>query len=328
MCDDGLMTSPTHRAIALLSLFSVAQCWSGAALADRLGVSPRTIRRDVNRLRDMGFPIEAEQGPEGGYRLRTGGDHYLAVLDDAQSVSVAVALLQAAAGAPVTSTADSLRAIETLRHLLPSSVLSSVKSVHAASGTVDVGWNVPPDTRLIAELAAACNRKVRVRFRYCDSRGRVSSRDVEPLRILTTGNAWYCVSFDLNRQALRSFRLDRITELTVTTFRAERRDLPDPVRYLQQNLTETPRWPVWARVRYLAPLEMIVGEVPRLYGSCRSAEDGTTEVTAGAEDWDALAGHLALIAIKLGVTMQPISPPEFSDALVRIGRRITSFGAP
>jgi predicted DNA-binding transcriptional regulator YafY len=200
---------PTGRALALLSCLTGRPHWSGAELAARLGVTTRTVRRDVERIRRLGYEVDAAAGTEGGYRLRAGAVVPPLFLDADEAVAVVTALL-AAAGDETTGMVDaSQRALAKLHHVLPAPVRGRADAVRRASRSAAVGRApaVPPDR--IAALAESCRDGAAVRFGYVARDGRRSDRRVEPNALVTVRSVWYLVAYDLDRADWRVFRVDR-----------------------------------------------------------------------------------------------------------------------
>ncbi|GAB3622089.1 YafY family protein [Mariniluteicoccus endophyticus] len=321
------MTGPTQRALTLLSLLEARAVWPGPELAERLGVTTRTVRRDVDRLRELGYPVEGDHGADGGYRLGRGTRLPPLVLDDDEAVAVAVGLRQAAAGGLGGIEEDALRALAKLEQVLPSRLVPVVRAIDDATAALDVRSGPQIDPEVLTGLARAAHGRVRVRFAYRSGDGRAGARHVEPHRLLTTGRVWYLFAFDRDRDDWRTFRLDRVSDLHVTTFRFSPRPAPDAAAHLQQRLRTTPQWPVTAVVRIAAPLDQVERRIPRFHATCVAEGDASTRVTAGADDLPSLARHLALAALDLGAGLEPLSPPELGDALADVARRVEAFGS-
>ncbi|GGQ19709.1 DNA-binding transcriptional regulator [Streptosporangium pseudovulgare] len=204
---------PAGRLLRLLSLLQSRTDWPGPELADRLGVSTRTIRSDIERLRDLGYPVSAVSGTAGGYRLGPGARLPPLLLDDEEAVAVAIGLRTAAAQAVDGIEETSLRALAKLELVLPARLRPRVAAL--AASTVPMPGNHPAvDVGVLATLAAACRDRRRVRFDYRDHDGNATVRDAEPYRLVPTGRRWYLVAWDVDRDDWRTFRIDRLTPRT------------------------------------------------------------------------------------------------------------------
>src|SRR6186997_200527 len=202
---------PSGRLLRLLSLLQTPRDWTGAELADRLEVSPRTIRNDVDRLRALGYPVHATRGPIGGYRLEAGATLPPLLLEDEEAVAVAIGLRTATGGAVTGIEETSLRALAKLEQVLPPRLRSRVSTLQAV--TVHVrrpGGGPTIDPAVLTDLARVCRDHSRLRFDYSDRRGEATQRRVEPYRIVNSGQRWYLVAWDTDREDWRTFRVDRM----------------------------------------------------------------------------------------------------------------------
>ncbi|GMA20817.1 helix-turn-helix transcriptional regulator [Arsenicicoccus piscis] len=212
------MAETIRRILRLLDLLQSRPVWSGPELAGRLGVTDRTIRRDVERLRELGYLVEGEHGSAGGYRLRAGRELPPLLLDDEEAIAIAVSL-RGAATSPVSGVGEAaLRALAKLDTVFPPRLRAQVAAVQEVTTAVPRAvTEVGPE--VLVEVARAARGRVQLRFDYTTRAGAVSGRRVEPYRIVTTGLRWYLMAFDLEREDWRTFRLDRIASVHVTTFR-------------------------------------------------------------------------------------------------------------
>lgn len=245
----------TGRALELLALLCARPQWQAAQLCQRLEVPARTLRRDIERLRELGYPITSATGPHGGYRLGSGGRLPPLVLDDDEAVAVAVALRHATVGSDAGLEVSALMALAKLDQVLPPVLRERVGAV--SETTVHLrGRALPPvPTELLVHLAGACRRPERVRFDYTDAQGRESARHTEPYRMVCTEFQWYLVAFDLGRSGWRTFRIDRIASLRCTgaTF-VQRDDVPDAAEQVAAGVALY-AWPVQATVLLRCSLE-------------------------------------------------------------------------
>lgn len=318
------MAETTWRVLTLLSLLESRATWSGPDLAAELGVTTRTIRRDVERLRELGYPVHGEQGTEGGYRLGRGRRLPPLVLDDDEAVAVALCLRQGAAGALSGVGEPALRALTKLDQVLPARLSAKVHTIDDATAALPGRAAPRMDTDVLSRLAQACQQTVRARLGYTARDGARSQRHVEPYRLVTTGRVWYLFCFDLDREDWRTFRLDRIDGLHVTTFRFRPRPSPDPVEHVHRAFSH-PTWAYQVTVLYDAPLEAVQARIPARYGSCETAADGRTSVTAGADELTELALHLVWAAIDLDAELEVVDPPELRQELRRLSARVSGY---
>ena len=235
------MADTSTRTLRLLSLLQTRRYWPGGELADRLGVSPRTLRRDVDRLRELGYPVEAQRGVDGGYQLAAGAALPPLVVDDEEAVALAVGL-QAAAQSPVEGVADSsVRALAKVVQVMPGRLRRRVEAL--AAMTVPAAWDggARPalDPAVLTTIALACRDAERIEFDYTAASGTASRRHVEPHRLVSLGRRWYLVGYDLDRQDWRSFRLDRLTGPAGSGARFRPRDLPaaDAASFVRAGIT-------------------------------------------------------------------------------------------
>ncbi|MFP5320221.1 MAG: helix-turn-helix transcriptional regulator, partial [Acidimicrobiia bacterium] len=236
---------PTARVLELLALLQTHRTWTAAELADRLEVTDRTVRRDVDRLRSLGYPVEATVGAAGGYRLAAGAHLPPLVLDDDEAVAIAVGL-QAAAGAAIAGMEEtSLRALAKLEQLLPDRLRRRTHAVH--SSLVTRRWaapdEVPVDPDVLGVLATACRDDEEVRFDHTKRDGEVTQRLVQPNRLVALGRRWYLLAWDVRRDDWRTFRLDRISRARLAGVRFPRREPPggDAAEFVERAVQATPR---------------------------------------------------------------------------------------
>ena len=224
--ESGRMADTGNRTLRLLSLMQNRRHWSGSDLAERLGVSLRTVRRDIERLRDLGYPVEAQPGVDGGYRLAPGASLPPLVLDDEEAVALTVGL-QAAAQTAVTGMAESsVRVLTKVVQVLPPRLRQRVDALRAM--TVAAGWSgdTTVEPQVLTAVATACRDCERITFAYTAADGAQTERHTEPFRLVALGRRWYLVAYDVDRGDWRSFRLDRLTDPRTTGARFAPRRLP------------------------------------------------------------------------------------------------------
>lgn len=326
---------PTGRALALLSCLTARQHWSGAELAARLGVTTRTVRRDIDRLRRLGYGIDAAAGTDGGYRLRSGVAAPPLFLDADEAVAVVTALLAAGADQTTGMVDASLRALAKLHHALPPGVQGRAEAVRHAARAAAVGRAPAVDPARVAALAEACRDGAAVRFDYVARDGRSSARRVEPSALVTVRSVWYLVAYDLDRADWRMFRVDRMQgELARSGHGVGRRRVPggDALAFVAASLAEMPyehtadidlaasRDDVLAALGWLNPMRV----TPLDAGSCRlhlGAAD-LADLARQIVDVIAVAPVLALTApdpvrthlASVTTTLtDALAPPDVSD---------------
>ncbi|MCC7196432.1 MAG: WYL domain-containing protein [Gemmatimonadaceae bacterium] len=318
------MTTTTSRLLTLLSLLQARRDWPGSALAQRLAVSPRTVRRDVDRLRDMGYRIRATMGPDGGYRLDAGEELPPLLFDDDQVIALAVALQDATAtGAAIEEAA--LRALTTVRQVMPSRLRHRLDAlaftpVGANVGAAQAGA-VPPQT-LLAVSTAIRAREV-LRFDYAPrpgDDGPPSRERVEPHHLVTSRGRWYLVAWCRIRAQWRIFRADRIAPSTPTGPRFVPREVPggDVAEYVSARFKGSAaenRWPCVGR----AILHRPAREVAPFAGDgiVEDLGDGRCRLEAGSWSWVSLAATLC----QFDAEIDAVEPPEFVDAFAVLAER-------
>lgn len=318
------MSETANRLLNLLSLLQAPRHWTGPQLAARLEVTVRTVRRDVDRLRSLGYPVDSTAGPDGGYRLAAGASMPPLVLDDAEAVAVAVCL-RAGTNGSVADVADAaISALAKLEGVLPTRLRPQV----AALGSMTVSLSgvdasgVDPAT--LVTIAQACRESLVLRFGYRDGHGRSSERRTEPFRLVHTGRRWYLVARDQDRSAWRTFRVDRMVNPTCPGHRFVRSDPPDAARFVAESITTNP-YRHQASVLLHAPAAVAAERVPPTVGVVEAIDVDTSRLTTGADDLTALAIHLAL----LGVDFTVEAPAALATLVRQLGDRLlSSAGVP
>ena len=219
------MAATASRVLELLSLLQMHRQWAGPELADRLGVTERTLRRDIDRLRELGYRIDAARGTAGGYRLEAGAQLPPLLLTEEEAVTVAVGLRSAVAQGLVDGENTTLSALAKFEQLLPPALRARTDALASTLHTSPTG-GAPVAPELIGTLALACRDQERIRFRYRAADGTESQRSVEPHAVVTQGRSWFLVAWDREREDWRTFRVDRIAEVFGTRVRFEPRAIP------------------------------------------------------------------------------------------------------
>jgi predicted DNA-binding transcriptional regulator YafY len=318
--DDTL--APSARLFALVSLLQLRREWTGQELADRFGVGPRTIRRDIDKLRALGYPVHAARGVAGGYRLGSGGRLPPLMLDDAEAVAVAVGLRTAAAGSITGVDETSVRALAKLEQVLPERLRRRVRALGASTSAIATGAPAL-DADVLVALAGACRDTLRARFAYSDGDGRESERHTEPRALVHSGFDWYLVAFDLDRAGWRTFRVDRIRGRVRPGGRGEGRTVPggDPAAYVQSRAGRSGGLgAASARVRLRVRAARVQGRIPASYAVVEpEGEDSCVVTTVGP--WS--IGFLFRMAL-LDQAMEVLGPPEFAEAARALTSRLSA----
>ncbi|WP_344875300.1 YafY family protein [Nonomuraea antimicrobica] len=310
------MLDTSARLLKLLSLLQAHRDWSGPELSSRLGVSTRTIRNDVERLRSLGYPVHATPGVAGGYRLGAGAALPPLLLDDEEAVAVAVGLGRAAGGGVEGIEESSVRALAKLEQVLPSRLRRRVNALNTY--TIQIPGEapaVPPD--VLTTIANAARDHERLRFDYTAHEGERSRRDVEPYRLVHRRGRWYLVCYDLGRNDWRMFRVDRMSPRTPAGPRFTPRELPgggDVAAYVERAVS-TAMWRYRARVLLHAPAEQ-VRALP-LSLEVEPVDEHTCLAHLGGDDLNGMAVWIGFI----GVDFEVLDPPELAEHVLRLSER-------
>jgi predicted DNA-binding transcriptional regulator YafY len=315
------MADTSARTLRLLSLLEGRRYWPGAELAERLQVSARTLRRDVDRLRELGYPIQAQRGVDGGYQLAAGTALPPLVVDDEEAVALAVGLQVAAQGAVEGTAEASMRALAKVIQVMPARLRRRVEALNAA--TVPASWGNTPqaavDPAILTTTAMACRDAERLRFSYTAASGEQTDRHVEPYRLVLLGRRWYLVGYDLTRQDWRSFRLDRLAGPRGTGARFRPRELPaaDAAAFVRAGIGRaTAVYEVEALVD--APAET----VRERFGRWAAVEEVSETRSRIRMTVDQLEWPMMLLG-SLGAEFEVISPPELLVQVRDWARRFT-----
>jgi predicted DNA-binding transcriptional regulator YafY len=307
------------RLLRLLSLLQARRDWSGAALAERLEVSERTVRRDIDRLRDLGYPVHASRGTDGGYRLGAGAAMPPLLLDDDEAVAVAVGLRTAAGGTVAGIEETSVRALAKLEQVLPARLRHRVNALQ--SYTVPMPPDRPGPTvepGVLTVLAAACRDAERVRINYRGHDGSATVRAVEPHRLVSWGRRWYLVAWDVDRQDWRTFRVDRIAPRVPTGPRFAPREGPagGAAAYVARGVSAA-AWRHWSRVLVHAPAEVVTDRINPAVGVVEAVDEHTCILSTGADSLTTLAVYLGMLDLDFEVA----EPPELVSHLRELTAR-------
>jgi predicted DNA-binding transcriptional regulator YafY len=322
------MANTSSRALRLLSLLQSHRFWPGAELAGRLGVSPRTLRRDVERLRELGYPVTAHPGVDGGYQLAPGAALPPLVLDDDEAVAVAASLRLAAAGAVTEAAA---RTLAKVTQVIPARLRRRAEAVAAMTelGSWDPAraGQAAIDSDVVASAALACRDAERIRFDYVAANGERTQRHVEPHRLVVLDRRWYLVGYDLTRGGWRSFRLDRLAgapQPTGARFRPRPLPADDAADFVRRNIAAAPRPGTW---QVEAVVDAPAAAVRERIGRWATVEEAGQDrcrvlMTTADTDWPVIALGLT------GADFRVLAPPELADRVARWGARFVRAAAP
>ncbi|MGI5450241.1 helix-turn-helix transcriptional regulator [Streptomyces sp. CA-243310] len=310
------MNDTPARLLTLLSLLQTPREWPGSELAERLRVSARTIRRDIDRLRELGYPVEATLGSDGGYRLVAGAAMPPLLLDDEEAVAIAVGL-RAGAGHAIEGIEEaSVRALAKLEQVLPSRLRRRVSALQSATVAVSRGDGATVDPRTLTTMAAAVAGPERLRFDYRARDGAATRRLVEPYRLVSTGSRWYLVAYDLEREDWRTFRVDRVSEPSATGARFAARALPmEAEEFVRRGLRGGETYRV--EVTFTATADALPGwlreDAVEERGGCRVRFD-----TGETPEW--VAARLALTGLGFAVR----EPAALADSARGLAERLSA----
>lgn len=312
------------RTLKLLSLLQTHRYWPGAELAERLEVSPRTLRRDVERLRDLGYRIDAARGIAGGYQLRAADSMPPLMLDDDEAVAVAVGLTSGSTGAVLGYEEASVHALAKVISLMPARLRGRMEAVNSQT---DRGpeYGPPIDAATLTVFAQACRDREVVRFAYTAADGAQTRRRVEPHRLVSLGRRWYLVAFDTGRDAWRSFRVDRAADAAAAGVWFSARRIPggDAVAFVQDGITRQ-AGEGNVRVRFHCPAESVAAFVGRW---------GQVEPDAAVDTACLLTMHVRemhwplMVLAAIDAPFDVLDPPELAQSVAAVGTRFTAFAA-
>lgn len=315
----GSMSDTTHRTLRLLTLLRSRAEWTGSELAEQLETTTRSVRRDINRLRSLGYPVDSVRGHGGGYRLGTDAKLPPLILDLDQAVAVGVGLRLASSSgiSGLDQQAEAcLVKLEELSHAVLRERISTItQAVDVVSGS-----STPVNADVLLALSHGIRGHLQVRMDYVARNGAPTHRRLEPYRVLAMGARWYLFAWDLDRGDWRTFRLDRIQAVRVSTFAFSPRPTPEIQEHLHRSVTTDPYQHV-VRIRFRAPLAQVQGQL----GTCAGLlqEDGAEAClfTTGSQDLQWTAGWLAGLALD----MQIVEPMELVDAVADLGRQLLAI---
>lgn len=317
-----MRTNPTGRALQLLSLLQTNRFWPCAELAARLGVTERTVRRDLDRLRELGYPVDSTSGRYGGYRLATGAHVPPLILDDEEAVAVAIGLRYAAEAAISGIEETSLRALAKIEALLPHRLRRRVSALHSSVASLRRAVDddvIHPES--LSVFAAACRDHEHVRFDYRRTREEHSRRHVEPHQLVTAGRRWYLVAWDRDRGDWRTFRLDRIQAPRPVGTRFPPRTVPggDAAEFVARSIGRTARDHAATLIIH-EPYAEIEGVLRWADHTLREDHAEHCVIGIRSEDLGRLAMTIAEIALTAPVSV--IEPAELASAVERLATHL------
>ena len=313
------MLETSGRLLRVLALLQGRRDWPGPELAARLGVSPRTLRRDMDKLRNLGYPVDAVPGTAGGYRLGAGAALPPLLLDDDEAVAVAVGLRTAAGGTITGIEEASIRALAKLEQVLPSRLRHRVSALRSVTVPLP-GAGPPVDPAVLTVIATAARDRQHIRFGYTSHDGAQGSRAAEPHHLVHTGRHWYLLAWDPARAGWRTFRADRITSPLITGPRFTPRDPPggDAAAYVSRSVSSAP-YRYQARIRLHLPASAAAERLPPTVGHLQADSENTCILHTGAESPDVLAIYVAI----LGAEFEILDPPELAEHILALAGRLT-----
>lgn len=322
------MSETTARALSLLNLLQTHRHWPGSELAERLGVTERTVRRDVERLRDLGYRIESTPGVAGGYRLEAGSAVPPLLLNDEEAVAMAVGLRVAAAHRLVSGHETTLTALAKLEQVLPAPLRRRVNALAETVQPAGISSGAPVSSEVLGELALACRDHERVRFRYTAASGEVTRRRVEPHALAPADRHWYLLCWDVAKQDWRTFRVDRLDEVEHT--RARFTPKPLTPEEIEEFILVARSW-VRQVVEADAVMELPLDEMRAFFGQWgqgATAEDAThTRWPVGGADWRETMYGLTYIPAGVEYTTD-LAEPARGELREMLARMLRALDAP
>ena len=317
------MPEAAARLLRLLGLLQRRPYWAGAELAERLGVGTRTLRRDAERLRSLGYLVESMPGPGGGYRLGVGTDLPPLLLDDDEAMAVTVVLGVSAGAAIPGIERAALATLDRIDRMLPPRLRTQLAALRATTISLASQRDIVVSPEHLILLARACDGCERAIFTYRTRQGVEAERRVEPHRLVTTERRWYLVAHDLDRDAWRTFRVDRMSHIRLTGHTFEPRPLDDPAGMVAESIAIAP-YLHQAKVRVAAPSDEVWRRVDPGVAVVRADGARASLVELGAETLEWIAGYL----VELGWDFEVLEPVELRDHVAALGRRLAEANGP
>jgi predicted DNA-binding transcriptional regulator YafY len=316
------MLETSVRLLHLLALMQSRRDWTGPGLAERLDVTTRTVRNDIERLRTLGYRVRSTTGHAGGYRLEAGNNMPPLLLDDDEAVAVALGLVAAASGSVSGIEETSLRALMKLEQTMPSRLRHRVDVLRSATVTAAAGGPTV-DAATLTTIADAARRHEQLRFDYLDRDGETTRRQAEPHRLVHTGRRWYLLAWDTDRQDWRTFRADRVRPVTPNGPRFEPKEPPEDALTHVLGGIGSRAWRYQARIRLAASTEAASALLPAGSGLLSPSDDGGCLWETGSDSLIDLAAYITRLDLDFTVE----SPPELRTCLDRLAARFTAAAA-
>lgn len=312
------MLKTSARLLRLLWLLQSRRYWSGAELSERVEVDARTVRRDIDRLRELGYAVEASPGLGGGYQLKAGSSLPPVLLDDEEAVAVAVAV-RAAASSIGKMEETTVRLLAKLDQLLPMRLRKRASALHSV--TISLARQGPaPSIDILTQIACACRDRFKLRIGYRDRGGNVTSRVIEPVRLAHTGRLWYLVAWDSQREDWRTFRMDRVQRLASTGSQFRAREFPgDIAAYVARSITQVP-YRYRMRIRLQGSVAELAGRIPGWCGVLEALDQESCTLSTGADSVEALAAQVLLTGADFEILEAPEGIGELREIAARLER--------
>jgi len=311
------MLETSARLLRLLSLLQGRRDWSGQELAARLEVDVRTIRRDVDRLRDLGYRVRASSGVGGGYQFGAGASMPPLLLDDDEAVAVTVAL-RSAAGSVVRLEETAMRVLAKIDQILPPRLRPRLSALHSVTVSLDRAAE-PIDPEVLTTVAVACRDNLSLRFRYRDRGGKTSVRVVEPVRLAHTGRRWYLAAWDSGRSDWRTFRMDRLQPPLSTGRRFRPREPPegDVAAYVQRSISYAP-YRFRARLALEGSAAKLAERIPPWLGVLEAVDERSCVLSTGGDSLEMVVAQMVMT----GVDFELLEPADLAPTLRRFAARL------
>jgi predicted DNA-binding transcriptional regulator YafY len=315
------MLPTSTRLLRLLSLLQSRRHWSGRDLSERLEIDQRTVRRDVDRLRELGYPVQAFSGHGGGYQLGAGSSMPPVLLTDDEAVAVAVAL-RAAAGSVAKMEETSIGLLAKLDQVLPARLRKRASALHSVTITLP-GGDTAPAVDVLTRIAAACRDNLKLKLSYKDRVGKPTMRSLEPIRLAHTGRRWYLVAWDLDREDWRTFRVDRVEQVVAVGIQFVPRKFPgDIVAYVSQAI----RYNAYAhrvRLKLKGAHEVLSKQVSPWCGKLERLDDEHCSLDMGADSME----MLVTMMVMTGMEFEMLDSHELKPLMRKVVERLArSFG--
>jgi predicted DNA-binding transcriptional regulator YafY len=311
------MLPTSTRLLRLLSLLQSRRHWSGRDLSERLEIDQRTVRRDVDRLRELGYPVQAFSGHGGGYQLGAGSSMPPVLLSDDEAVAVAVAL-RAAAGSVAKMEETSIGLLAKLDQVLPARLRKRASALHSVTITLP-GSDRAPAVDVLTRIAAACRDNLKLRLSYQDRTGKPTMRNLEPMRLAHTGRRWYLVAWDLDREDWRTFRVDRVQQVAGVGSQFVPRKFPgDIVAYVSQSI----RYAAYThrvRLRLKGTYEVLTKKLAPWCGRLERLDDAHCSLEMSADSLE----MLITLMVMTGMEFEMLDSHELKPEMLKVVERLS-----